>query len=116
MADPSKESIKQEERAEQDLAHLNQLHLQLRHLRSALPRMMEPMTSKQSSPEELYANFMKSLEGTTKEIEDFKKAYTSEKTKGAFQRGTESRKANPQGIKPWRASDDPDWTTPDPEK
>jgi len=28
MADPSKDSIKQEERAEQDLAHLNQLHLQ----------------------------------------------------------------------------------------
>ncbi|KAK0623638.1 hypothetical protein B0T14DRAFT_426052, partial [Immersiella caudata] len=84
----------------------------LRRLRSTLPRMMEPMTNKQASPQELYANFNKSVEDTAKEIEDFKKAYTGEKTKGAFQRGTESRKANPQGIKPWRASDDPGWTTP----
>jgi hypothetical protein len=52
------------------------------------------------------------VEDTGKEIADFKKAYTSEKTKSILQRGAESRKANPLGIKPWNASDDPNWTTP----
>ncbi|KAK0646429.1 hypothetical protein B0T16DRAFT_390861 [Cercophora newfieldiana] len=104
MADQSNASINLEERAEQDLAHLNQLHLQASKLHP------------QFWSEQYFANVTKSAEDTGEEIEAFKKAYTSEKTKAVFQRGTESRKANTLGIRPWCATDDPDWTRTPPQR
>lgn len=61
--------------------------------------------------QELYDSFMNSVNKTQKEISQFKEEYTSDKTKSIIHKGAESRKANPQGIKPWRATDDPNWAT-----
>ncbi|KAK0711672.1 hypothetical protein B0H67DRAFT_298503 [Lasiosphaeris hirsuta] len=92
------------------LHHAN-LQFQLRQLRPALPRMLAPMSIKQPSPEVLFTSFKKSVESTQKEISSFKEAITSEKSRKVFQKASESRRANPKGIKPWRARDDPEWTS-----
>ncbi|KAK3374893.1 hypothetical protein B0H63DRAFT_259586 [Podospora didyma] len=103
-------SLQEEKRLEAELAQLNELHLQLRLLRSALPRMLEPLASKQPSPQVAYNAFRKSIDSTNLEIANFRAAITSEEIKKIFQRAADSRQANPKGIKPWRATEDPEWT------
>lgn len=106
----AKESL-EEERLEDALDHLSELHSQLRQLRSVLPRMLAPMSTKQPSSEVLFTSFKNSVENTQKEINGFKEAIISEKSRKVFQKASESRRSNPKGIKPWRARDDPDWTS-----
>ncbi|KAK3944225.1 hypothetical protein QBC46DRAFT_350639 [Diplogelasinospora grovesii] len=106
------DSLKEEEALEDAVAHLTELHLQLRRLRSALPRMFRPLTTEHPTPKAMVASFMESVQDTNKELSDFKQAYTSEESKKIFQKASESRRANPKGIKPWRARDDPDWIYP----
>ncbi|KAK4200532.1 hypothetical protein QBC40DRAFT_279838 [Triangularia verruculosa] len=114
QAQPAKDSAQQEEeRLEDALYQLNQLHLQLRRLRSALPRMLEPLNTKQPSPEAMYAAFMQSVESTTKELGSFRDALTSQEIRAIMAKANASQKKDPKGIKPWRAMDDPFWADPD---
>nr|CDP32653.1 Putative protein of unknown function [Podospora anserina S mat+] len=114
QAQPAKDSAQQEEEKLEDaLYHLNQLHLQLRRLRSALPRMLEPLNTKQPSPEAMYAAFMQSVDSTTKELGSFRDALGSPETKAIWNRVNASQKRDPKGIKQWRAVDDPFWGDPD---
>jgi len=108
---PAKDGLQEEERLQDAIEHLKELHLQLRHLRSVLPRMFEPLNSKPPSPQVFLTAFSQSIQKTGQEITGFKEAYTSDESKQAFQRAAESRRKNPSGIKPWRPRDDPDWTT-----
>ncbi|KAK1769067.1 hypothetical protein QBC33DRAFT_513311 [Phialemonium atrogriseum] len=105
------EDIQEEERLEAALEHLKSLHLKLRALRTAIPRAIEPLSAKHSSSEELFASFVKSVTETSKELADFKEAMMSEESRKVFEQANQSRKANPKGIRPWRAVEDPDWTT-----
>ena len=61
--------------------------------------------------EAYFAAFNQSVANTRKEIQDFKEALASEEYRKVFAHVQASRGANPQGIKPWRYSDDPEWTT-----
>lgn len=106
------EDNQEEERLEDALEHLKLLHLQLRHLRTAIPRAIQPLCSKQPSPDALFSSFAKSVAETNNELNDFKAAMTSEESKSVFEKANESRQANPKGIRPWRATEHPDWTTP----
>lgn len=47
-----------------------------------------------------------------KEISDVRTALTSEESTKLFDEVNASQQANPKGIRPWRATDDPNWTTP----
>ncbi|KAK3989459.1 hypothetical protein QBC44DRAFT_290908 [Cladorrhinum sp. PSN332] len=108
----------EEEKLEEALNHLNQLHVQLRELRSALPRMLEPLSAKQPSPEAMYSTFMRSYENTTKELNNFRDAYHSARGPGMpLNKAQEIFKKNPQApVKQWRATDDPTWAEPNPKR
>ncbi|KAK0716482.1 hypothetical protein B0T21DRAFT_374990 [Apiosordaria backusii] len=113
QSQPAKDSAQEEERLEDALYHLNQLHLQLRRLRSALPRMLEPLNTKQPSPEAMYSAFMQSVDSTTKELGSFRDALASREIRTILAKANESQKRDPKGIKQWRAMDDPFWADPD---
>lgn len=108
---PKDASLEEEERLEDALDYLNELHVQLQRLRSVIPRMFHPMAVKPSSPQNTFAAFSNAVQDTGKEIRQFKDAIRSTETEKVFSMANESRRANPMGIKPWRARDDPEWTT-----
>ncbi|KAK0637225.1 hypothetical protein B0T17DRAFT_613843 [Bombardia bombarda] len=108
----AKDSGEEEKRIEDGLEHLKELHLQLRALRSALPRMFEPLATKQPSPQVMFAGFSQSVKNTKDEIDRFRQAMNTEETQAVIKRANDSRRLNPVGIKPWRARDDPEWTAP----
>ncbi|KAL2195483.1 hypothetical protein P885DRAFT_79424 [Corynascus similis CBS 632.67] len=76
-----KDSAEDEQQLEDMLARLDEL----RQLRSALPRMLEPLTVKHSSPQATFAAFMQSVNNTNKEVANFKDAYSG-LAEGLFQR------------------------------
>jgi hypothetical protein len=53
---------------------------------------------------------MAAVKGAQEAITRFKDTYTSEESEAIFKKASDSRRANSLGIRPWRASDDPDWT------
>ncbi|KAK4167691.1 hypothetical protein QBC43DRAFT_311282 [Cladorrhinum sp. PSN259] len=105
----------EEEKLEDALNHLNQLHVQLRELRSALPRMLEPLRAKQPSPEAMYATFLHSYTETQKELDSFRDAWSSQESRMAMVKAQECLKRSPK-VKQWRATDDPTWAEPDPKR
>ncbi|KAL2132499.1 hypothetical protein VTI74DRAFT_3742 [Chaetomium olivicolor] len=102
-----------EQQLQEMLSQLDQMHLQLRQLRSALPRMLEPLMIKQSSPQATYAAFLQAVESTNKEITGFREAVVRPTSRDIFKTAVSSQSVNPKGIKQWRARDDPDWANPD---
>ncbi|AEO57381.1 hypothetical protein MYCTH_2303475 [Thermothelomyces thermophilus ATCC 42464] len=108
----AKDSAEEEQQLEDMLARLDEVHLQLRQLRSALPRMLEPLTVKQPSPQAAFAAFMQSVNNTNKEVANFQEAYYSLITDGLFQRARPGQKS-PRSLKQWRATEHPDWADPD---
>ncbi|KAK4235493.1 hypothetical protein C8A03DRAFT_46397 [Achaetomium macrosporum] len=111
-----RDSMQEEEQLMEMLSRLNQLHLQLRQLRSTLPRMLAPLMNKQPSPQAAFAAYMQSVNSTTKEVAGFREAVRGLQSDGIFARASASQQANPKGIKPWRAQNDPDWANPDPKR
>ncbi|ORY68566.1 uncharacterized protein BCR38DRAFT_423640 [Pseudomassariella vexata] len=93
-----------EEQLQQALKQLKLLHIKCRELRTAIPRILEQATCR-SSPE----NFATVVLNTTTELRDFKTLYTNEESKRVLEQARKSREAQPKNIKPWRASDHPDW-------
>lgn len=63
------------------------------------------------SAEAYFSAFNQSVVNTRKDIQDFKEALTSDESKKVFNHAAASKRAKPHGIKPWRYSDDPEWTT-----
>lgn len=47
-----------------------------------------------------------------KDVSEFRQQITSEESKKVLQYAEQSRSRDPKGIKPWRASDDPEWAVP----
>ncbi|KAK4124014.1 hypothetical protein N657DRAFT_597044 [Parathielavia appendiculata] len=87
--------------------------LQLRQLRSALPRMLEPvMKPNHPTPEVMMASFLQAVDKTNKDIASFQEAHLRLQADGVFPRARASQK-NSKGLKHWRASEHPDWANPD---
>ncbi|EHK99554.1 hypothetical protein GLAREA_06904 [Glarea lozoyensis ATCC 20868] len=98
-----------EAQLEKGMALLKEMHIQLRNLRTCIPRMIEPLTTIATSPESLFRDFSESTKTANKEVMDFKTLMSDEETKKVFEQARKSRNANPDNIKPWRAIDHPDW-------
>ncbi|KAK4106931.1 hypothetical protein N658DRAFT_415749 [Parathielavia hyrcaniae] len=114
-----KDSLQEEQQLEDMLDRLDQVHLQaslLRksmQLRSALPRMLEPlMRAKHPTPEAMRAALLQAVDKTNKDIASFQEAHLRLQTDGVLPRARASQK-NSKGLKHWRASDHPDWANPD---
>ncbi|KAK3906493.1 hypothetical protein C8A05DRAFT_11750 [Staphylotrichum tortipilum] len=83
----------------------------LRRLRSALPRMLEPLMAQQPSPQAVFAAYMQSIEDTNKEIAAFQEAIQSLQTDGVLTKSGAGHKGGP--LRMWCASEHPDWANPD---
>ncbi len=57
----------------------------------------------------MFASFTGAVQESKTQLAEFREAIKSEKSQKVFRHAAESRRANPKGIKPWRAKDDPDW-------
>ena len=57
----------------------------------------------------LFKSFTNAVQESSTQLTEFRQTVTSEKSLKVFKLATDSRRANPKGIKPWRARDDPDW-------
>ncbi|KAI9700811.1 MAG: hypothetical protein M1836_002180 [Candelina mexicana] len=94
---------------EAGLARLKELHIQLRNLRTTIPRMIQPFVANHSSPEDLYDDFSKAAVTAATEIKDFRKIFEDRKTMLIFTNGSLSRRGNSEGISTWRVTEHPDW-------
>ncbi|RKU44204.1 hypothetical protein DL546_002138 [Coniochaeta pulveracea] len=108
------DDLREEERLEDALEHLKVLHLQLRALRQTIPKLIEPLAKPQqsSSPEALFNSYRQAIGTANKNLADFRTEMTSETTQKILDDARASRQARPLGIRPWRATEHPDWTTP----
>ncbi|KAF3064971.1 hypothetical protein GL218_01795 [Daldinia childiae] len=97
-----------EEQLAQSMKQLNLLHIKCRELRTTIQRMLEAIPNN-STAEEVYECFVKSVGAASTQIKDFNTLYNSEESKRVLDQAKRSRDANPKGIKPWRAKDHPDW-------
>ncbi|ROT42058.1 hypothetical protein SODALDRAFT_318822 [Sodiomyces alkalinus F11] len=102
-----------EERLRDAMEHLKLLHIKLRDLRTTIPRMLQPLTEKQPSPEALFHSFSDSVNNSYKEVQEFTEMKKDAKTRQILEHAAQRRKEEPQGIKLWRSKDHPDWMTID---
>lgn len=79
------------------------LLLQMRQLRSTIPRMQRQLPLFRVS---------EATKAAVNEVNEYKKLATSPETMKILEHAKQSRKDNPKGIKPWRPSDEPDWLEP----
>ncbi|PBP17570.1 hypothetical protein BUE80_DR011685 [Diplocarpon rosae] len=107
------EDVGEEEQLEQALKTLKEMHIQLRGLRTTVPRLIAPLTSKQPSPESLFRGFSDSANIANQEVQEFRRLMTDQKSVEVMEQARKSRAANPKGIKPWRVTEHPDWLTRD---
>ncbi|KZL64887.1 ribosomal protein l34e, partial [Colletotrichum tofieldiae] len=99
-----------EERLELALNQLKLLHIKLRGLRTTIPRMMEPLSAKQPSPQVTFNSFIDSVTAAKKEVQDFQDLRKSNEITKIMDHAAQRRKEEPNGIKAWRTTDHPDWT------
>ncbi|KAK4639770.1 hypothetical protein QC761_711285 [Podospora bellae-mahoneyi] len=112
QAQPAKDGAQQEEEKLEDaLYHLNQLHLQASYAHWST--FFDGFARRFRASEAMYAAFMQSVDSTTKELGSFRDALGSPETKAIWNRVSASQKRDPKGIKQWRAVDDPFWGDPD---
>ncbi|KAL3425586.1 hypothetical protein PVAG01_02377 [Phlyctema vagabunda] len=102
-----------EERLEESLKTLKEMYIQLRGLRSTVPRLVAPLTTKKASPENQYKAFAESAATATQEVQQFRRLISDEKSTKILEHARQSRADNPSGIKPWRITDHPDWNIRD---
>ncbi|KAH8683214.1 hypothetical protein BGZ60DRAFT_214569 [Tricladium varicosporioides] len=102
-----------EEKLEEAMKRLKEMHIQLRNLRTTIPRLIAPLTTKQPSPESLFREFSKSTNTANQEVLQFRKLWGEEETQKVLERARKSRAENPNDIKPWRAIDHPNWLNRD---
>ncbi|KAL8774520.1 MAG: hypothetical protein Q9209_000893 [Squamulea sp. 1 TL-2023] len=105
----TQETLWDEARTVSSMAHLQELHARLTHLRDAVSRLVDPMLVQQTSPEELYTNFATNVTKTQTEVQDFTKLFKNDKSNETFQRAAESRSQNKDGIRGWRVTEHEDW-------
>ncbi|KAG9241419.1 hypothetical protein BJ878DRAFT_545272 [Calycina marina] len=102
-----------EERIENALKVLKEMHIQVRQLRSVIPRFMAPLGKPQPSPEVLFLHFSASVSSAQQEILTFRHLVRDGETVEIFKRAKTSREEKPEGIKPWKVTEHPDWLTRD---
>ncbi|KAI1105678.1 hypothetical protein F4804DRAFT_303688 [Jackrogersella minutella] len=96
-----------EAQLELNMKQLNLLHIKCRELRTTIHRMLEDIPN--GTNQEVYEGFVKAVDAARTQIKDFGALYNSDESKKVLDQAKKSRDANPNGIKPWRYRDHPDW-------
>ncbi|KAI4176282.1 MAG: hypothetical protein LQ343_001020 [Gyalolechia ehrenbergii] len=98
-----------EAQIESALGRLQEMHVQLRHLRDALSRLVDPMLIHQPSPEDLYTIFATNVTTIRSDVEDFANALRDERHKEILKQAHESRIQSDEDIRGWRVTEHEDW-------
>ncbi|KAL9051172.1 MAG: hypothetical protein Q9206_004802 [Seirophora lacunosa] len=85
------------------------MHIQLRHLRDAVPRLIEPMLIQQRSPEDLYTTFAKSVTTIRSDVNTFTAACREDSYQDILRRAAESRTQNSDDVPAWKVTEHEDW-------
>ncbi|KAL8646839.1 MAG: hypothetical protein Q9210_005904 [Variospora velana] len=111
VSDPpaSMENEWNEAEVQSALARLHDMHIQLRHLRDAVPRLIEPMLVHQRSPEDLYTTFATSVITIRSDLKAFSAAYQEDRYQEVLKRAAESRVQNNEDIPAWKVTEHEDW-------
>ncbi|POS87084.1 hypothetical protein EPUL_000493 [Erysiphe pulchra] len=102
-----------EERIEMAMKTLKEMHIQLRNLRTSIPRLIAPLTAQHQTPQIVIEEFAKSIKTANQEIKQFEELMVSEESCKIFNQARKSRAENPESIKPWSVTENPDWLTRD---
>ncbi|KAG0648221.1 hypothetical protein D0Z07_5355 [Hyphodiscus hymeniophilus] len=105
----SGEDVWDEQRIEESLKVLKEMHIQLRGLRTTIPRLIAPLITKHSSPEKVFREFSASATTANQEVQEFRRLMNSQQGIEVMENARKSRAENPNGIKPWRVTEHPDW-------
>ncbi|KAH0558672.1 hypothetical protein GP486_004673 [Trichoglossum hirsutum] len=97
-----------DEQLEAALKRLNEMHRQLRTLRTTIPRMIKPLTTPHDSPEELYRDFARAAETADREVKEFRQFRNDKKSREVLERAGVSCNESREGIAPWNATEHPD--------
>jgi hypothetical protein len=63
--------------------------------------------------ETLFREFSQSASTANKEVQEFRRLLNDEESNKVLEQARKSRAENPNGIKPWRVTEHPDWLTRD---
>ncbi|MCJ1467629.1 hypothetical protein MMC07_006254 [Pseudocyphellaria aurata] len=91
------------------LGYLQEMHDGLRHLRETIPRILDPLLGKKSSPEALYGNFSRAATGAFKDIEEFSGIIDDPRNRSILERARISRAENSEGITGWKVTEHKNW-------
>ncbi|MCJ1343320.1 hypothetical protein MMC31_001513 [Peltigera leucophlebia] len=98
-----------EDKLVSSLARLKEMHIQLRHLRGTIPRMMGPLREQHPSPEQFYSNFAKATTRAHEDMIAFQNLMQDPRNQAILDQAKKSRRENPDGITVWRVTDHPNW-------
>jgi hypothetical protein len=111
--------IKQEEwdeaQIEDAMKRLKALHVKVRMLRDTIPKMLDPLVQKHSSPDAMFRVFMRAVESAQLDVKEFTELMRDDASREIFERASKSQLDSGLGVKPWRHKDYPDWYTMDAE-
>ena len=74
-----------------------------------MPRLVEPLLAPHASPEDLYSNYSMCTLDTAKAIKALTKFMQESSSQETLKKAKSSRAANPEGIRPWMATEHADW-------
>ena len=81
----------------------------LRHLRDAVPRLIDPMLIQQPSPEDLYATFATNVTAIRSDAKGFSKNVQDDRYAGIFKKAEESMAVSGEAVPGWRVVEHEDW-------
>ncbi|KAL9579483.1 MAG: hypothetical protein Q9212_005083 [Teloschistes hypoglaucus] len=97
-----------ETRMESAMARLQEMHVQLRQLRDAIPQLVNPMLVSHPSPEGLYSDYAQNVAITRSSAKELSNLYHQDETREMFKRGEESRAQNTE-VRIWQVAEHEDW-------
>ncbi|MCJ1472740.1 hypothetical protein MMC13_001389 [Lambiella insularis] len=98
-----------EARINSSLAHLQEMHIQLRQLRETIPSLMQTIHSDYRSPEDLYAAISQAAVAAVSGIKGFATLVREAKSQEILVKASESRVKNNEGVVDWLVTQHPDW-------
>ncbi|KAK0388382.1 hypothetical protein NLU13_4627 [Sarocladium strictum] len=108
------QEIWDEARLEAAMDRLKLLHIKVRNLRDAIPKMLEPLAKPHPTPDAMFVAFKAAIAESQAAVQDFNVLMNDVRSQQALRHAKESREKDPGGIPPWRHSENPDWFHLDP--
>ncbi|KAH8178742.1 hypothetical protein LIA77_00261 [Sarocladium implicatum] len=115
-AEAGGQGIWDEARLEEAMERLKLLHVKVRNLRDAIPKMLEPMAKPHPTPDALLNAFKSAVAESQAAVQEFNDLINEVKSRQVLDYAKQSKEKDPSGIAPWRHTENPDWFALDPKQ